>query len=447
MKLVQQVWNPRIVTAIIVGTIGLALTRSLVAQQVDYDRQWPQWRGPQANGVAPHASPPLVWNGEKNVRWKIPVPGEGIATPIVWNEKVFVVAAVPTDRPADTPVQPHDDARTQPPNRYFQFTVFCFNRQTGDTIWQRVAAESVPREGHHVTNSYASGSPSTDGHRLYVSFGSHGMFCYSLDGDLLWQRDLGDMRTRRGWGEAVTPAIANDALIVNWDQEDDSSLIALDAATGDVKWQVPRDEPTTWTTPLIVSRAGKTQIIVNGQNRVRSYDAANGEVLWQCGGQTVNPIPSPIADRDTVYCFSGYQGAAGYAIPLDAQGDVTETNRVRWHHHENTPYVPSPILYDGQLYFTRANNGILTSLRASDGTVVFGPERIPGVSNLYASPVAAADRIYFTSREGVTTVIQPGSELKVLATNELGEPVDASPVPVGKQLLIRSTTHLYCIEE
>lgn len=427
--------------------IGFIVTQITCAQAIDYDAQWPQWRGPHANGVAPQAVPPLKWDGSNHVRWKASIPGEGIATPIVWGNRIFVVSAVPTDRVAEVPIQPDADARTQPPNRYFQFTVFCLDRQTGATIWKQVATESVPREGHHLTNSYASGSPSTDGKRLYVSFGSYGFFCYSLDGELLWSRDLGDMRTRLGWGEAVTPAIAGDALIVNWDHEDDSSLVSLDAATGEIRWQVPRNEPTTWTTPLIVSHQGAIQIIVNGQNRVRSYDAATGEVRWECGGQTVNPIPSPLVQDGVVYCFSGYRGAAGYAIPLDAEGDITDTDRVLWHHHDGTPYVPSPILVDKQLYFTRANNGILTSLRASDGTNVFGPERIPGINNIYASPVAAAGRIYFVSRDGITTVLQPGNELKVLATNELGEPVDASPVPVGKQLFLRSATSLFCIEE
>ena len=429
------------------GAVVFVAAASACSQDLDYQAQWPQWRGPNANGVTQTATPPLTWDGSHHVRWKVPIPGEGIATPIVWGDRIFVVSAVPTDRVAEKPVQQNADARTEPPNRYFQFTVFCLDRQSGKTNWSKVATEAVPQEGHHLTNSYASGSPSTDGKRLYVSFGSYGFYCYTLDGDLIWSRDLGDMRTRRGWGEAVTPALANDALIVNWDHEDESSLVALDAATGNVRWQVPRDEPTTWTTPLIAMHQGATQIIINGQNRVRSYDALTGHEKWECGGQNGNPIPTPKRDDGVGNGIRGYQGSAGYAIPLDAEGDITDTERIRWHHHEGTPYVPSPILVDGQLYFTRANNGILTSLRATDGSKVFGPERISGIDNLYASPVAAAGRIYFVSRDGVTTVLQPGAELKVLATNELGEPVDASPVPVGNQLLIRSAANLFCIEE
>src|SRR5690606_11759043 len=169
--------------------------------------------------------------------------------------------------------------------------------------------EEVPQEGQHLTNTYASSSPVTDGRRLFVSFGSRGIFCYDLDGNLKWERDLGQMRTRRGWGEGVSPALHGETLIVNWDHEDPSFIVAMDAETGKTRWQADRDEPTSWATPLVVEHNGRKQVIVNGTKRVRSYDLDTGEVLWECGGQTVNAIPSPVATDEMAIVMSGYQGA------------------------------------------------------------------------------------------------------------------------------------------
>jgi outer membrane protein assembly factor BamB len=408
---------------------------------------WHQWRGPDATGVAPHAEPPLHWDAQTNIKWKAELPGEGSATPIVWENKVFVVAAEKTDRVAENPPQPAPDARTVPPSNYYRFLVMCFDRETGKLIWERVATEEVPQEGQHLTNTYASSSPVTDGRRLFVSFGSRGIFCYDLDGNLKWERDLGQMRTRRGWGEGVSPALHGETLIVNWDHEDPSFIVAMDAETGKTRWQADRDEPTSWATPLVVEHNGRKQVIVNGTKRVRSYDLDTGEVLWECGGQTVNAIPSPVATNDMAIVMSGYQGANAVAIPLDAKGDITDSDTVRWSHRRNTPYVPSPLLLGDRLYFTSSNNGILSSLDISTGKVIYGPVRIPGVSNLYSSPVAAGGRIYITGRDGTTTVLKPGDKFEVLATNVLNDPIDASPVAVGKQLFLRSNRYLYCIEE
>ncbi len=425
----------------------ITCSSGVAAEPVSAENQWPHWRGPNANGVAPHAKPPLRWGPDTNIRWKVPLAGEGSATPIVWGDRVFVVSAVPTDRLSDDPPVAHPDARTVPPQKFFQFVVTCLDRNSGKIQWRQVAIEAVPHEGHHLTNTYASGSPTTDGQRLYVSFGSQGLFCYDLDGNKIWERDLGDLRTRRGWGEAVTPTVHDQTLVINWDNEDDSFLFALDAATGEIRWQVARDEATTWNTPLIVPHGGRNQVILNGTNRVRSYDLDSGEELWQCGGQTVNPIPSPLAVDGIVYCTSGYQGSAAQAISLDAAGDVTGSDAIRWSYGSSTPYVPSPLVYEGQIYFTRTNTGVLTSLDARDGSLVFGPQRLDGIDNLYASPVAADGRIYFVSREGTTVVLEAGRELKVLATNRFDQPVDASPALVGKQLFLRTATHLYCIQE
>jgi outer membrane protein assembly factor BamB len=414
-------------------------------------RNWHQWRGPLANGVAPHGNPPLKWDQETNVKWKTPIPGRGSSTPIVWGDQVFILTAIDTGRaarPEDLPkVDPNLNKKTSAPKTYYEFVVLSIDRNTGRAVWKKTATVQVPHEGHHPTHSYAAASPTTDGTRLYVSFGSRGIYCYDLRGSLLWKRDLGRMNTRLGWGEGVSPVIHGSSLIVNWDQEKGSFITVLDARTGTPRWKKDRDEPTSWATPLVVERGGKTHVVVNGRNRVRSYDLATGRVLWECGGQTVNAIPSPVSRGGIVYCMSGYRGSAAYALPLDAAGDITGTQKIAWHTAKGTPYVPSPLLAGDRLYFTQGNSATLTALDIETGKTVLDRQRLPGLGTLYASPVLAGNRIYIADREGTTLVIQKADKLVVLARNKLDEPIDASLAIVGKQLFLRGEKHLYCLEE
>ncbi|HMC89567.1 MAG TPA: PQQ-binding-like beta-propeller repeat protein, partial [Gemmataceae bacterium] len=206
------------------------------------------------------------------------------------------------------------------------------------------------------------------------------------------------------------------------------------------------DEPTSWATPLVVDANGLTQVVVNATNRVRSYDLDSGELIWQCGGQTINAIPSPVAKGNIVYCMTGYKGSLACAIPLTATGDLTESDKILWRHTRGTPYVPSPVLAGDRLYFTESNNAILTCLDIKTGKALIDQQRLPNLRTMYASPVCAADRIYFTDRNGTTLVIKRSDTLEVLAVNRLEDPIDASPAIVGKQIYLRGEKYLYCIE-
>lgn len=404
---------------------------------------WHRWRGPDATGVAPQGAPPLTWDDAAHVKWKVPIEGRGSASPIVWQDRIFLLTAVDTgQRRAGDP----EEARN-----LHQFKVLCLDRATGQKRWEKTAREDVPHESLHQTNTYASGSPTTDGERLYASFGSFGVYCYDLEGNLVWERDLGDMQTRNQFGEGVSPTIHEGTLIVNWDQEADSRIYALDARTGKTKWEKPRDEVTSWNTPIVATGGGRTQVVVNGTTRSRGYDLATGEVIWECGGQTANAIASPVAQDNVVFCMTGFRGNAVYAIPLDAKGDITGTDKIVWHSDKSGPYVPSPLLYGDRLYFCKSSTNVVSCLDAKTGEPLIDQERIPGLSDLYASPVGAAGRVYFTGRDGTTVVIRDvarqAPKLEVLATNRLGEPVDASPAIVGNQIFLRSDKHLYCIED
>jgi hypothetical protein len=360
---------------------------------------------------------------------------------------VFVLSAVKTDRKSATKVINDERAKTTPDEFVYQFVVSSYDRRTGKTLWQQIAVEQVPHEGKHDTNTYAAGSPVTDGERLYFCFGSRGVFCYSLDGTLIWKIDLGDMRTRSGWGEAVTPALTNDTLIINWDQEEGSFITAIDKRSGEIRWKKDRaGEVTSWNTPFVTSHQGKQQIIVNGTGSVKSYDASDGTLLWECGGQTVNAIPSPIRYGDSVICMSGYRGSLACSIPLSSKGDMTNSAELGWKITQGTPYVPSPILSATRLLFTAGNTNVLSCFDANNGKALIERTRLTGIRTMYASPILAGGHFYFTSREGTTVVVKDNASLDIVAVNELPDVIDASPVAVDHQLFLRSWNALYCIQ-
>lgn len=440
----------RCVPAFLLTFVTVSLASAADFETTKY-QNWHHWRGPDANGFAPSADPPTKWDANKNIRWKAPLPGRGSATPVVWGDRIFVLTAVKTERqakPDELPkADPKFERKTDPPTHFYRFLVLCFDRKTGQKLWERVAAERVPHEGHHPSHSYAAGSPTTDGQFLYASFGSFGTYCYDFDGNQRWSRDLGRLNSRLGWGEAVSPVVYRDSLVLNYDQEADSKLYCLDTATGKTKWVTSRDERSTWSTPLVTEFAGKVQIVTNGTTLIRSYDLATGKLIWSCGGMTTNPIPSPVRVNDSAVCMSGYRGSAAVSVPLQSQGDLGTSGKVNWRFAAGTPYVPSPLLVGDYLYFTQMNDPLLTVLNAKTGKAIVERERLPQLRSFYASPIAAAGRVYFVDRSGTTLVLKVGSELDVLAVNKLDDPIDACPVAVGKQLFLRGEKYLYCIEE
>jgi outer membrane protein assembly factor BamB len=413
-------------------------------------QNWGQWRGPVANGVAPLGNPPTTWDENTNVKWKVKIPGKSTASPIVWGDQIILTTAIKTDREIELPPPPADAPKNpfniQRPKNFYQFVVMSVDRRTGATRWQHMAKEEVPHEGHHPDASFASASAMTDGNQIYVSFGSRGVYCYDLAGNQKWSRDLGKMMIYNTFGEGSSPVAHGDSVVVNWDHQGGSFITLLDAKTGETKWKVERDENTSWATPLVVDHNGRTQIIVNGTKRVRSYDLNTGELIWECGGQVLAAIPCPVTDGELVFAMTGYTGNALYAIPLDSMGDITDTDKIAWKRTSpGTPYVPSPLLYGDLLYFTGGNRSVLSILGAKSGEPLVDRKRLEGLTNIYASPVAAADRVYITSREGATIVLKRGAEMEVLATNKLDDRFDASAAIVGNQIILRGNENLYCI--
>lgn len=452
------------------------------------DENWPQWRGPLATGVAPHGNPPVEWSETKNVRWKIEIPGRGLSTPIVWGDLVFVQTAISTNPEADIPKTGDAETRTRPgrrrrppgedgaerrerrrergadgprgrrgpgrfrmrgskPTAVHKFVVLAFDRKSGKRVWEHVVREEVPHEGAHRDGSLAACSPVTDGEYLISYFGSRGLYAFDLQGKLLWETDFGDMRTRNGFGEGGAPALYGNTVVVTWDHEDESFIVAVDKRTGKLKWKVDRDEPTSWATPLVLEVSGKPQVVASGTNRIRSYDLATGDLRWECGGMTRNVIPSPVTDRDLLYVTSGFRGSALLAVRYAvASGDITGSKALAWTYEgKGTPYVPSPLLYDDALYFLDSNKAMVSCVDAKTGKPHYAKQRLEGIGGVYASPVAAHGRVYIAGRGGKTAVFRSGTVFAPLAINTLDDSFSASPAIVGGELFLRGEKHLYCI--
>jgi outer membrane protein assembly factor BamB len=411
---------------------------------------WMQWRGPLANGVAPNANPPVEWSEKKNVRWKVALPGQGHSSPVVFGDRVYVTAAAPVGE-AQKPV--HDSAPgvhdSVPVTHTNQYMVLALSRSDGRVLWKKVVREEWPHEGGHDTGSPASNSPTTDGEFIYAFFGSRGLYCLDTNGAVQWQKDLGKMWTHHAHGEGSSPVLHGDTLLVNWDHEGDSFLYAFDKRTGQQLWKTPRDEKTSWATPLVVDVEGKPQVIVSATKRVRGYDLATGLLIWECAGLAVNVVASPVHWRGILIAGNSYDRQAMVAIRLaGAKGDITGTSNVVWKLNRLTPYVSSPLLYGDTLYHIRHNQNILVRLDPATGEFRGEPLRLDGIRDfIFSSPVGAAGRLYVTGRDGSTAVLRHDRENATLAVNHLDDSFSASAALVDKELYLRGEKFLYCIAE
>ena len=411
---------------------------------------WPQWRGPLGNGVAPYANPPVEWSETKNIRWKTELPGEGQSTPIVWGDRIFVTTAVPygeTLSPRNSGVPGGHDER--PITHRYKFIVMAVNRWDGKVLWERTVREDIPHAGGHYTASLASQSAVTDGEYLFAYFGSHGLYCLDFNGESVWETDLGQMYPLHGHGEGSSPALYHDMIIITWDHEGPSFVVAFDKRTGEERWKTSRDEVSSWTTPIVVEGIDKPQVIISGSKFVRGYDPINGKIIWECSGLSVeNVVASPVTNDSMVYVGSSYDKQSMLGIRFDdAKGDITGTRQVIWQRTRGAPYVPSPLLYGDSLYFIRHFQGIITRVNALTGKDQSGPFRLKGIGYVFASPVGAADRIYISDRNGKTAVISHDPNLEILALNHLDESFSASPAVVDQELFLRGRSSLYCIAE
>ena len=429
--------------------VFLCVVTGAVASDDNYDHNWPQWRGPLATGEAPYGDPPLQWDENTNIRWKIPIEGLSHATPVVWDDLIFLLTTVPEE--------PNKSGQTDRINGIFdtyriksalRFDILALNRKDGSLRWRRTARTEVPHEGIHEDGSWASCSPVTDGEFVIAPFGSFGFYCYDMEGNLQWKKDFGDMHIRYQYGESSSPVLYKGKLVIPWDHEGESFLALMDVRTGKEIWRVSRNDGTSWSTPLVVELDGKAQIVTTAIRKVRSYDLESGKLLWESRDVTAGPIPSPVAAQGLVYVTGGYRESILQAISLSkAHGNAAASRAIVWEIDHDSPYVSSPLVYNGFLYFIKDYKNFLSCCDALTGEPYYVRQRLNGISDIYSSPSAAQGRIYIAGRNGVTMVIKHGSTFEVLAQNKLNDRFDASPVIVGKELYLRGHENLYCISE
>lgn len=381
---------------------------------------WPGWRGPRGDGTSNEKNVPVKWSGTQNIVWKIPVPGKGHASPVVWQGHIFVVTAIKEKK---------------------QRMLLCMDRKNGKILWRRVVLEA-PLERINRLNSYASSTPATDGRRVYVSFLDRDkMFvaAYDFDGNNIWQVHPGVFESMHGY--CSSPVIFEDKLIVNGDHDGPSYIVALNRKTGQTIWKIPRPNKTrSYCTPIIRQIGGRSQMILSGTMCVASYDPDTGMQHWIIDGPTEQFVASIVYNGELLFMTCGYPKRFIQAIRPDGYGNVTDTH-VLWQKDRDCSYVPSPIV-SGPYFLIVSDTGIATCFEAKTGKSLWRQRLGPHYS---ASLVSADGLVYFLSDEGVMTVVKPGQNLDIVARNELGENTYASPAISNGRIFIRADKNLYCI--
>lgn len=429
----------------------LSATSALAAES-----NWPQFRGPASTGVLESPRLPATWGTNDNVAWKTEIPGSGWSSPIVWGRNVFLTSVV-NEGETEPPKKGlyFGGERTTPSKSVHRWMVYCLNLEDGKIVWGKQVHEGAPESTIHVKNTYAAETPVTDGQRVYAYFGNTGLFCLDYQGHEIWQKKWPARKTRYGWGTAASPVLHDGALYVLNDNEEESFLTALDGKTGKELWRVAREEKSNWATPYIWKNQKRTELVVPGRNKVRSY-GLDGKLLWEFGGMSTIVIPTPFASSEFLYVCSGYVGdkvRPFFAIRPGAEGDITlkdgETSNayIAWANKTAAPYNPSPILYKGRLHVLM-DFGFMAAFDAATGAELYGKQRIntEGSSGFTASPWAYQDKIFCLSEDGDTFVVEAGPKYKLVGKNSLNEMCMATPAMTEDSLLIRTMTKLYRIK-
>lgn len=433
---------------------------------------WPQWRGPAGDGVVTGKTLPTNWSEEQNIVWKAAIPGTGWSQPVVTGDKVFVTTAITQDqaKPKAGDFNPlaTADGQTlsipsllgggsargsapQPPTKTYEWKVLCLDAPSGRILWEQTARYGAPLTTVNRNNTYASETPVTDGERLIAYFGNHGVYCYDLSGKLLWSADLGAHPIQFGWGTGSSPVLHGDRVFIQCDNEEASFLVALDKATGQPVWRVARDERSNWSTPYLFKGGQRAELITAGGTKVRSYDPANGDLLWAMSANGRNSL-TPVGNEgllvvDSVDRLTGRTGMI-VAIRPGATGDPSATSDsesgqvIAWRLPLRTTRVASPLLYQGCLYLLDQQAGRVRCHNAETGAEHYA-EQLPGVRGFTASPWANEGKVFCLDERGTTLVLEAGPTCHILATNKLDDTFWSSMAVVDADLLLRGVDHLY----
>jgi outer membrane protein assembly factor BamB len=420
-------------------------------------QNWPQFRGPGATGVVEGQPAAVKWDAVKslNTRWKTEIAGLGHSSPVVWGNKVFITTAVSSAAKDETRYGLYGDVAPVKDDPKHTWKVYALDKNTGKILWERIAYDGLPRVKRHPKSTHSDSTPATDGKYLVVLFGSHGLYAYDLNGKLKWKQDLGVLDSGwfydpdYQWEHGSSPIIYRDLVIVQVDVQKDSYIAAYNLKDGKLMWKTPREEISSWGTPTVYEGKTRAELIANGSKAIRGYDPATGKELWRLTPNSEITTPTPFVAHDLIYVTSGYAPIQPiYAIRPGATGDISlkdgkDSNAsIAWSKQRGGPYMPTPVVY-GDLLYTCSNQGVLTAYNATTGERIY-QERLGGKGGAFtSSPVASDGKIFLSSEDGDVFVVKAGAKYELLATNNVGEVMMATPAISDGLLIVRGHNHVF----
>jgi outer membrane protein assembly factor BamB len=456
MRFVHRAFVSALAGGCLVAGLWLA-PQAAVAPRPGVD--WPQFRGIRAQGIAEGHATPVTWNLAKGeaVAWKTPVPGLGLSSPIVWGDLVCLSTSISGMKDAGLKVGLYGDIRPVQDDTEHEWRVYCFDKKTGAAKWQQTVLKAVPKVKRHTKNSHANSTMATDGERLIAFFGSEGLYAYDLSGKLLWKKDLGVldagyfMVPEAQWETGSSPVLHDNVVVIQADVQKDSFLAAFDARNGSELWRTPRTDVPTWGTPAVHTVRGQTQIIVNGWRHIGGYDFKTGKEVWKMRGTGDIPVPTPVVHDGLIYITTAHgPGSPVYAIRETATGDVTlaegatTNDAIAWSYPRDGGYMCTPLVYRGLVYIVRYN-GVLSVFDSKTGEKKFMERLAEGRSAFTSSPVGSDGKVYLASEDGHVYVLRAGPTFELLADNDMGESVLATPAISEGTLLYRTQGHIVAI--
>jgi outer membrane protein assembly factor BamB len=430
------------------------------AQKNPADANWPSFRGLNASGVAEGYPLPSTWDAtaSKNILWKTPIPGLGHSSPIIWGNRLFVSTAISGVRNPELKVGLYGDIGSVKDDTPHRWVVYCLDKLTGKILWEKTAYTGVPKVKRHPKSTHASATLATNGRNVVAFFGSEGLYCFDMDGNLIWKKDLGLLDSGyyvvpdAQWEFGSSPAIYQGMVLIQCDVLKNSFIAALNLKDGKEVWRTTRDDVPTWGTPTVYDNGKTAQMIVNGYKHVGSYDVATGKELWRLKGGGDIPVPTPILSKGMVFITNAHgQFAPILAIRLTAEGDISlkgdETSNpyVAWSYPRDGAYMITPLVYGDYLYSCK-NNGVLYCYEAISGKKLYQERLGNGTTGFSASPVGGDGKIYFSSEDGDIYVVKAGPAFEILANNPMGAVCMASPAISGGVIYFRTQSHLVAVK-
>lgn len=426
-------------------------------------QNWPQFRGEKANGVADGKPVPTKWNSEtgENIAWKVEIPGLAHASPVVWGDRIYVATAVSADTNPFFKAGPYGDVDSVNETAKYSWRVLALEKKTGKVVWEREAANGLPKVKRHTKATHANSTPATDGEHIVAFFGTEGgLYCYDKSGKLKWKQDLGALDSGwffdadYQWGTASSPIIFKNLVILQVDVQKGSYIAAWDLKSGKQVWKTERAEIPSWGTPTIVESKARVELVTNATKAMRGYDPLTGKELWTLNGNPEITTTTPVAGHELIFIANSYRpNQPVYAIKQGvAQGDIslqegkTSNDAIAWSTQRGGSYQPTPLLYGDYLYVCN-NNGALNVYNAKTGERAYQKRVSEKGSSYSASPVGANGYLYFPNEDGDVVVIKAGTAYEFVSQNPLGEVLMASPAISDGMLIVRGQKHLFGIAE